>query len=222
MPPEADVASQLLEVLREIASSIPKFFLAAAALLAALVVMRVVNKAIRWLVSVSGLEGVLREVLPEGTRVSLSTLLVVMADAAILVAASAAVINLYVPEGAPLYREALGYIARVGSVVVLSVLAVIVVDAVVKSMRLERKTERFFVMLSSLILVILVVDLAALSSEVKIALTAGLALGVGLLIGVFSIWAFFGEYIEEIAQLRRRAEAKRASELLELEEVAPE
>jgi hypothetical protein len=73
-------------------------------------------------------------------------------------------------------------------------------------MRLERKTERFFTMLSLLLITLLLIDLAALSSEIKLALAIGIAIGIGLLIGVFSLWAFFGEQIDLLLRTLRSKE----------------
>jgi cell shape-determining protein MreC len=63
-------------------------------------------------------------------------------------------------------------------------------------MRFEKKTERFFLMLISLIIATLIIDLANLTYEIKFALSLGFAIGIGALVGVFSAWAFFGEYLE--------------------------
>ncbi|QOJ78624.1 hypothetical protein IG193_07655 [Infirmifilum lucidum] len=222
MPPEADIISQVLLALQDVVSALPRVLLATVIILATFIILRLVNRAVKWLVSAGRLEEVIRGIVPEGTRISLTTIFTALADAAILVASSATLIKLYVPEGTPFYRELVGYLARAGSVVVLALLALVMVDAVVKSMRLERKTERFFVMLTSLLLVILVVDLAALSNEVKIALTAGLALGVGLLIGVFSFWALFGDYIEEAVALLRSRRRETLSRGVAEQEIPPE
>jgi len=222
MPPEADIASQALLILQDIAQAIPKIFLASIIILVTFLVVKLVNRAIKWLIAAGRLEDLLREVVPGGVRLSLYTIFSLLADVAVVVASSSIIVRLYVPEGTQLYQELVGYLARAGSVVVLSVLALVMVDAVVKSIRLERKTERFFVMLTSLILVILVIDLAALTNEVKMALTAGLALGVGLLIGVFSLWAFFGDYLEDIAASLRTRRAKASSRELVEQEIPPE
>ncbi|MGC8986531.1 MULTISPECIES: mechanosensitive ion channel family protein [Infirmifilum] len=204
MPPDIDILQQLTLILNELASSIPKIFLVAIILVAAFIIMKIVNGVIRWLIKIGRFEEILREMVPGGTRLPLTTLSIVLADVAILIAASALILRVYVPVWEPFYRESISYITRAGSVVVLALIAFVMVDALVKSMGLERKTERFFVMISALILVILFVDLAALSSEVKVALTAGLALGVGFLIGIFALWAFFGDYIEELLRALKR------------------
>ncbi len=222
MPPGVDIIPQILLALQDIVSALPKVLLATVIMLATFIIIKLVNRAVKWLVFTGRLEDVIREIVPGGTRIPLATLFSILADAAIIVASTATVIRLYVPEGTHLYQELVSYLARAGSVAVLALLALVVVDAVVKSIRLERKTERFFVMLTSLLLVILVVDLAALSNEVKMALTAGLALGVGLLVGVFSLWAFFGDYIEEaLASLRSNKRGTVSQERAE-QEIPPE
>lgn len=221
MPPELD-PSQIILIINDLVTLLPKIFLAAAIIALSFILVKLVNRTIRWLVTIGRFEEALREIIPEGTRLSLTTLFSILADVAIIIGASALILRLYVPEGTQFYQEAVGYLARAGSVVILSLLAFVMVDAVVKSMRLEKKTERFFVMIFALIFVILLVDLAALSNEVKIALTAGLALGVGLLVGVFALWAFFGDYIEEITAIFRKTQMKTPAQARAEEEIPPE
>jgi len=52
-------------------------------------------------------------------------------------------------------------------------------------------------LLTFLITTVLIIDVTALSSEVKAALTWGLSLGIGLSIGVFTVWYFFGDLLKK-------------------------
>ncbi|ABL79222.1 hypothetical protein [Thermofilum pendens] len=200
--PEWDVVQLFQQVVIEIAALAPKVGLATLILFVTLLVVKLVNKSIRWLVSVARLDEYLRKSLPEGTRIPLSTLLVLVADAGILTSSAALVVRVFVPEYSQAYREALSYISRIGSVAVLSLFSFVVIDALVKSMRMERKTERFFVMMSLLVVTLLIVDLASLSNEIKLALALGIAIGIGFLVGAFAAWAFFGEYLDALVRVR--------------------
>lgn len=192
---QVQMAGELLKILNDVVTSLPKLALASLVLIVALVIVRMINRFIKWLVRTGNLEDYLREIFPEGMRVPLATLSIMIADSLILIAAASAVLRIFVPEGTRLYSEASGYLARVGSIVVLASMSVVLIDALVKSMKFEKKTEMFFVMLVSLVIAILIIDLTTLSVEIKSALSTGLAIGLGLLIGVFSAWAFFGEYL---------------------------
>ncbi len=194
------VMEEILGALNEVVTSIPKIALASLILLIAFVMIRFVNRLIGWLVRTGRLEDYLREVFPGGMRLPLTTIFSLIADSLILVAASSGVIRIFVPEGTQSYSQAIDYLTKIGSIVILAMISVVLIDALVKSMRFEKKTEMFFTMLVSLIVAILVIDLTNLSSEIKLALSAGLAIGIGLMVGVFSAWAFFGEYLEERAK----------------------
>lgn len=193
---QVQVMEEVMRAFNDLVVSIPKIALASLILLIALVIIRFVNKLIGWLIKTGRLEEYLREVFPEGTRLPLAVVFSLIADSFILIAASSGVIRMFAPEGTQLYGQAIDYLARVGSIILLALVSVVLIDILVKSMRFEKKTEMFFMMLVSLIVAILIIDLTNLSGEIKLALSAGLAIGLGLLVGVFSAWAFFGEYLE--------------------------
>lgn len=193
---QAQILEEVLKALNDLVAALPKIALASIIIIIAFVFIRLINRLIKWLVKAGKLEDYLREVFPEGMRIPLATLFILIADSLVLIAAASGVLRMFSPEGTQLYREISSYLARIGSIVILALISVVLVDALVKSMRFERKTEMFFIMLVSLIIAILVIDLTTLSTEIKMALSAGLAIGLGLLIGVFSAWAFFGEYLE--------------------------
>jgi hypothetical protein len=200
--PELSALELLQALLQDLAAAIPKLAVGVAALFLAFLLIRLVHRVVKVLVDASGLEERLRSMIPGGTRLPVALVISLALDAMILVSAASLVVRLFVPEYTAAYREYLGVLARAGSVAVLSLVAIIVVDALAKSMGLEEKTERFFTMLTSLFIVTLAVDLAALSPEVKQALVIGLAVGIGLLIGAFALWAFFGDYIERVIEGR--------------------
>jgi hypothetical protein len=190
------IVEELLEAMNDVIAAIPKVALASLILLISLLIIRLTNRMIRWLVKTGKLEEGIRELFPEGTRLPLARMFSLLADSLILIAASAAIIRIFVPERAQLYSEAMSYLTRIGSVVILTLVSIVLTDALVKSMRFEKKTERFFLMLISLIIATLIIDLANLTYEIKFALSLGFAIGIGALVGVFSAWAFFGEYLE--------------------------
>ncbi len=196
------IIEELLRALNDVISAVPKVALASLILLLSLLIIRLTNRIIRWLVKTGRLEEGIREIFPEGTRLPLTRIFSLLADSLILIAASAAIIRIFIPEQAQIYGEAMSYLTRIGSVIILTMVSIVLTDALVKSMRFEKKTERFFLMLISLIVATLIIDLANLTYEIKFALSLGFAIGIGALVGVFSAWAFFGEYLERKASPR--------------------
>lgn len=203
---DAGITMLLRQLLEDILSLFPKAGLATLVIFVTLLFVKLLNKAINWLVRTSRLEDYVKRAVPEGTRIPVNSLIIFLADAGVIATSTAIVVRIFVPEYTQAYRDLIAYIYRVGSVVVLSMLTFVIIDALVKSMRLERKTERFFTMLSLLLITLLLIDLAALSSEIKLALAIGIAIGIGLLIGVFSLWAFFGEQIDILLRTLRSKE----------------
>lgn len=193
-----DLTELLLGLLSEIAALLPKVLLGVGAFFLAFFIIRLLHRAVKVLVAAGGIEDKLREIIPGGTKIPITLLISLLLDAMILISVASLVIRLFVPEYTAAYRSFIDLLARLGSVAALTLVAIVVVDAFAKSIGLERKTERFFTMLLSLFIVALAVDLAALSPEVKQALTFGLAIGIGLLIGAFALWAFFSDYIERV------------------------
>ncbi len=120
-----------------------------------------------------------------------------------------AILTLYVvtlsifPQYLELVNSAIGVISRLASVVFMILFVFISIFVVVDRLRIERGLRGFMFLLAFLISLVLIVDITSLSPELKHSLAWGLSLGIGLSIGVFTAWYFFGE-----ALMRRREEGK--------------
>jgi hypothetical protein len=169
--------------------------------------MKLVNKFIKWLVKTSRLEDLVRGFLPSGPRIPISYIISILADLGVAITATAIAVRIFVPEYTELYRQALEYLARVASVVVIALFFIFGLDAFVKTVKLERKMDSFLLMFAFLLILTVLVDLTALSTETKTALDMGIALGMGLTIGAFAFWLFFGDQLESLIK-RRGAEVK--------------
>ena len=55
----------------------------------------------------------------------------------------------------------------------------------------------------------MLVDVTALSEQVKNALITGLSIGVGISVGVFAVWFFFHDYLDKLilSKSERREES---------------
>lgn len=187
-------------IMKEIILLFPKVALAALVAFIAIAAMKLVNKFIKWLVRVSKLEEFILGAMPSKPMIPISSILSIFADIGVAIAAIAVMVRIFVPEYTELYRESLNYIARVASAVFLSLIFLIGLTALVKTIKLEKKMESFFTMLAFLLILVMLIDLTALGPEIKSAIGLGIAIGIGLTIGAFALWMFFSEYVKSPAK----------------------
>ncbi|MCY0867990.1 MAG: hypothetical protein OWQ48_02005 [Desulfurococcus sp.] len=104
------------------------------------------------------------------------------------------------PEYTQLASEIIVVSARIASVISMIILAYIAVNYLVEMLGMRKGLGGFMALLMFNITLILVVDIAVLTPEVKQALTWGLSLGLGLTIAVFAVWYFFGDVCSRVRQ----------------------
>lgn len=187
-------------IARDMILLFPKVALAVLVAFVALAVMKLVDKFVKWLVKMGRLEEFIAEVLPDRPRIPISLVFSILANVGVAVAAIAVAVRIFVPEYTTLYRESLGYIARVASVIVLAIVFIVGLDALIKTVKLEEKMQSFFVMLAFLLILAVLIDLTALGPETKSAVNLGIAVGMGLTIGAFALWLFFSDYLSSFAK----------------------
>ncbi|MGQ9782270.1 MAG: hypothetical protein ACUVQ8_08565 [Nitrososphaeria archaeon] len=200
-----DLLLGLQTILHEILVLFPRIALVILIFAVSLILMKFVNRFIKWLVKTSKLEDLIKEFLPGGPRIPLSYIFSILADVGVAVTATAITVRIFVPEYTELYRQALDYLARVASVVVIALFFILGIDAFVKAVKLEKKMDSFLLMFAFLLILTVLVDLTALSTETKTALDMGIALGMGLTIGAFAFWLFFSDHLDSLIK-RRSAE----------------
>jgi hypothetical protein len=197
-----ELISGLEAILREILVLFPKIALVILVFAVSLVLIKFVNRFVKWLVKTSRLEDLIRELVPGGPRIPLSYIFSILADLGIMITAAAIAVRIFVPEYTQIYGQALDYLARVASVIVIALFFIFGLDAFVKAVKLERKMDSFLLMFSFLLILTVLVDLTALSTETKTALDMGIALGMGLTIGAFAFWLFFSDHLESLIKRR--------------------
>jgi hypothetical protein len=99
--------------------------------------------------------------------------------------------------GFPEYKnyavETIDIIARVASVFYMIILVYVALNYVTDKLRMESGLGGYMALIIFNIVLILLIDVTALSPVVKQALSWGLSLGLGLSVAVFTAWYFFGQ-----------------------------
>jgi len=188
--------------LEELGYIIPKVMIVLLIILIFSVIAIVLTKIIRKVMSVTKIEELLKPYV--GREIPLTTIIVLLVNLGIaLIALHTAVLTVY-PEGLKYISLITDYIGRIISVAFLVTIVFIAINTVMERIKMERGLKGFMTLLTFLIVTVLIVDITSLSREVKSALTWGLSLGIGLSIGVFTLWYFFGEYLREFTERRKR------------------
>lgn len=194
------ITEVLLQALRDTLTLFPYIVLAIAVMVIAIVVIKLVNGLIKWLIKVSNLEELLRSILPTGTRFPLTSLIVVITDVmvfSLFVILGIRIISIASPN---IYEGAVLYVSRVASVVVTLLILLASLDILTKVITLEKKTESLFFILLFFFGISMFIDLIALSQEMRSSLSLGIAIGIGLSLGIFTLWLLFGERLGRCAE----------------------
>ena len=214
MPPPQEIVMEILSTIAgEIAAVAPKIFFALLALAAVAAIGKLIHTLLARALEFAKVDEGLAKLLGGPPPVSPSKAIVAAADLGIAAIAVLLILNILVPEEfRATILEGFVTVGRIVSVLVVALIVLAVFYFLVERVRVEAKLRSYLLFISFLILTMLLVDVSALSAEVKAALVSGLAQGVGLSIAVFAVWFFFGDqigkYLEERARGSDRERAK--------------
>jgi len=200
----------LREVFLGIARAIPKILISILIIVISLIVIKYINKLITFVMEKTKFEDYVKKHL--GSSIPITKLFIIIADIGIILVAIAGILNIVAPDLIPVYRQGLEYFSRLVSVILLSLVSVIGLNAIISLIKIEEKIRSFIVLIVLLLIFAFLVDLTALSNTVKAAIVNGISIGIGIAIGAFAIWFLFGEYIERLVKKREevgRSEEKR-------------
>ena len=200
----------LREVFLGIARAIPKILISILIIVISLIVIKYINKLITFVMEKTKFEDYVKKHL--GSSIPITKLFIIIADIGIILVAIAGILNIVAPDLIPVYRQGLEYFSRLVSVILLSLVSVIGLNAIISLIKIEEKIRSFIVLIVFLLIFAFLVDLTALSNTVKAAIVNGISIGIGIAIGAFAIWFLFGEYIERLVKKREevgRSEEKR-------------
>lgn len=208
-PPLEELLSEAIRtVIEELAYVAPRIFLTILALSLLAVAWRIARAYLGKLLKFAEADKLLEKVLGKPPPFSPTRAVLVAADVGIAVVAILLAINVLLP--AELKATAIEWMLLLGRAASLILIAVVILslfELLIKRVRVEAKLRSYLSLVSFLILTAFLIDVSAMSPEVKAALVWGLAQGIGISIAIFAAWFFFGDYIAEYLEKASRVRA---------------
>jgi len=181
---------------RDLVNALPLVFSALAILAIYGVIAIVLSKLVKKLFDFFKIDEMVKPVLKE-MYFSLTNLIIAIMDIGIALLAVYTVTLLLFPGEVEKVTLIITYGARLASVVFLLIAFFIIFNAIIYRIQMEAKMKGFIFLLSFFIAVVLMLDITAISPEVKTALAWGISIGISIAIGVFATWFFFGETMKK-------------------------
>lgn len=187
--------------LRDLVYYLPTVFLAVIVIALYIILTVVLNSILRKILAFLRVDELTRPLIKQ-LYIRLSTLIIFLVDLGIAILAIYTIILIVAPQYIEYANYALYYAGRIASIIFIILLSFLFLNLIVGYIRLEAKLRGFMFLILLFITLILVIDIAQLSTEVKTALAWGIGIGLTALITVFSIWFFFHEILEARATKR--------------------
>jgi len=181
--------------LRDLIDVLPSVFTAVAIIVIYIAVALIVTRLVRKVFTLFKIDELLKPILRHA-YFSITNLVLVLINLGIALLAVYSIVLTLFPQQIHVATAAIEYLARVASVIFLVVFVFITLGAMIERIRMEAKMRGFMFLILLFMSIVLIVDITALTQEVKAALTWGISIGIGLSIGVFSAWYFFHEILE--------------------------
>lgn len=192
-----EITDILYEVLRSTVRLIPYVIIAVGIVLLSILLAKLINKVIRWIVRVGNLEDLVKEVVPGGLRFSVATITIMIADIGIALLAITMIIRVFALATSGTYADLVTYVTRVVSILIMLLVLMVALDILSKTVVFEKKVESLLFILLFFFGLTMIVDLTGLSPEMKSSLGWGVAIGVGLSLGIFTLWLLFSDILEK-------------------------
>ena len=191
--------------LRDLIEIVPDILIALAIIAVYLAIAIILTRLVKKLFIVFKVDELLKPILKHAYFSITNLVLVLMNIGLALMALYSIVLTLF-PEQVHTTTLIINYAARVASVVFLIFFIFIALNSVVERIRMEAKLRGFILLVTLFMTIVPLLDVTALSPEVKTALAWGISIGIGLTIGVFAAWYFFHEILEE--KIREKKEKR--------------
>lgn len=182
--------------LRDLAEILPKVLLALLIIVVYIVLMMIINRLLRRTLTLLRIDELVKPVIAEA-YISLTGLIILLVDIGIILLSAYSVILAFFPERIHVANIVLDYLARYASIVFIIIISFIVLSAIVRYIRVETKLRGFMFLLLLFVTLILTIDMASLSQEIKTALAWGISIGITGLIIVFATWYFYHDILED-------------------------
>jgi len=175
---------------------LPKVLLAFLIIVVYIVLMMIINRLLRRTLTLLRIDELVKPVIAEA-YISLTGLIILLVDIGIILLSVYSVILAFFPEQIHIANIVLDYLARYASIVFIIIISFIVLSAIVRYIRVEAKLKGFMFLLLLFVTLILTIDIATLSPEIKTALAWGISIGITGLIIVFATWYFYHDILED-------------------------
>jgi hypothetical protein len=190
-----ELISIINSIFLEAVNIFPKIAFSIIVAILTLILIRLINRLIRWMVKAFNLELLISKLIPGGLRIPLATIIIVLADLGLLMIGVAIICRILIADEL-IYTGIILYASRIVSITVLTLIFIVSLDTFMKYVKIERKLENILVLIVLLLTIIVLIDLTSLSSEIKYAVGLGISIGLGLILGIFVFWLLFKDYIE--------------------------
>jgi hypothetical protein len=194
----------LYEIATDLVTFLPRIVLAVIVLALTFAILKLLNKALRRVLRVIGFDELFRKLAQAELPFSINSLIVALADAGVILLALFSIADLFLePQGTLLLREALGYGARVVSVIAAVIFTFVIFSVLIVRVRIESRMRGYVIFILLILITAMILDLTALSDSTKQALENGLSLGLGIAVGVFAVWFFFHDYLDKYLKIKK-------------------
>ncbi len=191
--------------LRDLIEIVPNILIALAIIAVYLAIAIILTRLVKKLFIVFKVDELLKPILKHA-YFSITNLVLVLMNIGLALMALYSIILTLFPAQVHTTAMIIDYAARVASVIFLIFFIFIALNSVVERIRMEAKLRGFILLVTLFMTIVPLLDVTALSPEVKTALAWGISIGIGLTIGVFAAWYFFHEILEE--KIREKKEKR--------------
>lgn len=198
----------LIEILTQIANEIlqllPKILITLIVLALTVLAIKFLNFFLRKLLKLTKLNAIFEQLSGYSLPFSVDNLIIFFADLGVVLISLYAIVDLFLgPQYLDLMAEGLRYSARIVSIVAIAIILLTTFNVVISRVKVETGLRSYALFIVLLLIIAMLIDVTALSDPIKNALTTGLAIGVGISIGVFAIWFFFHDYLDKMFKTER-------------------
>jgi hypothetical protein len=199
-----DLFRQVLQqIATDLVTFLPRIVLAVIVLALTFAILKLLNKVLLRALKLVGFDELFRKLAQAELPFSINSLIVALADVGLILLALFGIADLFLePQGTVLLREALGYGARVVSVIAAVIFTFVIFSVLIVRVRIESRMRGYVIFILLILITAMILDLTALSDSTKQALESGLSLGLGIAVGVFAVWFFFHDYLDKYLKIK--------------------
>lgn len=198
------------QAVSELIRTLPKILTTLIIFIIAFVVIRVLNAFLGKALKIARVDEVFTRFSGFLLPFSLEKFIILLADIGIVLVAFYAIVSLFLePRYIQLINDGIYYGARIISIIIITLVIFAVFNAVIMRVKVDPRIRVYPLVIIMLLVTAMLIDITALSDEIKRALAMGLSIGVGVAIGAFAIWFFFHEYLDAFLKTKVGVEEKK-------------